>query len=276
MSEPFGLRRPSRIFEWIIGFLHSKNTTFLQRILAPVARKIIINFSDLPIDVKAGNFNLRCQFTDNYSEKKYVFTPWRYDCGERLELRNALPEDGVFIDIGANVGLYTLVAAEVLGDNGRILAFEPSSFTLQRLNVNLGAAKPKDSGWPDIQVLNIGVADVNGERVLQIDEKNLGASSIAKPEQSGAEEKIQCRLLLDVLQEQDITRIDALKIDIEGAEDIALVPFIKQAEDALLPKLILIENSEDKWSQDLFGLLTEKGYRRVLKTRLNSVLKRDI
>ena len=71
------------------------------------------------MDVKAGNFNLRCQFTDNYSEKKYVFTPWRYDCGEREALVNALPRDGVSIDIGANVGLYTLTAALALGDNGR-------------------------------------------------------------------------------------------------------------------------------------------------------------
>lgn len=242
--------------------------------LAPVARKIIINFCDLPIDIKAGNFNLRCQFTDNYSEKKYVFTPWRYDRGELLALTNALPEDGVFIDIGANVGLYTLTAAGALGDNGRILAFEPNPRTLHRLNINL-AANHRDSSWPHIQVLNVGVADENGERVLQVDEDNLGASSIANSGRSAVEEKIQCRLLLEVLQEQKISRIDALKIDIEGAEDIALVPFIKQADDALLPELILIENSQDKWSEDLFGLLADKGYERIIKTRLNSVLKRN-
>lgn len=275
-EQPFGLRRPPRLFEWIISFLHAENTTFLQRMLAPVARKIIINFCDLPIDVKAGNFNLRCQFTDNYSEKKYVFTPWRYDCAEREALVNALPHDGVFIDIGANVGLYTLTAAGALGDNGRILAFEPNPPTLQRLNVNLEAANRTGKEWPEINVLNVGIADENSERLLQIDEDNLGACSIAKSGQSGAEEKIQCRLLLEVLQEHKIAGIDALKIDIEGAEDIALVPFIKQADDSLLPKLILIENSQDKWSEDLFGLLSEKGYERIIKTRLNSVLKRNL
>lgn len=272
-EQPFGLRRPPGLIEWIISFLHAENTTFLQRMLAPVARKIIINFCDLPIDVKAGDFNLRCQFTDNYSEKKYVFTPWRYDRGERRALVEALPRDGVFVDIGANVGLYTLTATEALGDNGKILAFEPNPRTLQRLNTNL-AASHKSSNWPDIQVLDVGVADAEGERVLQVDEDNLGASSIAKSGQAVVEERIHCRLLLDVLREHNIAGIDALKIDIEGAEDIALVPFIKQAPDDLLPKLILIENSEDKWSQDLFGLLFEKGYERIIKTRLNSVLKR--
>ena len=274
MPESFGVRRPSSIVQWIISFLHAENTTFLQRMLAPIARKIIINFCDLPIDVKAGNFNLRCQFTDNYSEKKYVFTPWRYDCGERRELMNALVEDGVFIDIGANVGLYTLTAAQVLGDNGRILAFEPNPLTLQRLNTNLDAANQVGSGWPDIRVLSVGIADGNSERLLQIDENNLGACSIAESGQTGAKESIQCRLLLEVLEEQGISRIDALKIDIEGAEDIALMPFITQADESLLPGLILIENSQDKWSQDLFGKLAEKGYKRILKTRLNSVLKR--
>ncbi len=66
-----------------------------------------------------------------------------------------------------------------------------------------------------------------------------------------------------------------LKIDIEGAEDVALVPFIEKAGESLLPGLMIIENSEHVWSRDLFGLLAENGYRRILKTRLNSVLKKD-
>ncbi|NNE62523.1 MAG: FkbM family methyltransferase [Gammaproteobacteria bacterium] len=274
LSEPFGSSRPSKVYQWMISYLHNEKNSVLQRMLAPIARKLVVKFSDLPVDIVAGGLSLRCQFTDNYSEKKYVFTPWRYDRGELQALKNALPEDGVFIDIGANVGLYTLTAAGVLGGKGRILAFEPNPPTLQRLNINL-AANRKGSSWPDIQVLNIGVADENGERVLQVDEDNLGASSIAKTGQSAVEEKIQCRILLEVLQEQKISRIDALKIDIEGAEDIALVPFIKQADDTLLPKLILIENSQDKWSEDLFGLLADKGYERIIKTRLNSVLERN-
>lgn len=271
--EPFGSRRPALMVAWMIGFLHSSSLGLLQRLFAPIVRKIVINFSDLPIDIQAGKLKLRCQFSDNYSEKKYVFTPWRYDVQELQALKDALPDDGVFLDIGANVGLYTLTAAQVMGRRGRILAFEPNVNTLQRLNYNLQANHRADGG-PSIEVLNIGIADENAERLLQIDNKNLGACSIADTDKAGEKTTIRCKLLLDVLREQKVPKIDVLKIDIEGAEDIALTPFIESADEALFPRLIIIENSDDRWSVDLFGMLAEKGYRRILKTRLNTVLKK--
>lgn len=270
---PFGERRPPRLVEWVIRFLHRENPTVLQRSLAPIARKIISNFCDLPIDISTGHLKLRCKITDNYSEKKFVFTPWRYDRIELAALVDALPEDGVFVDIGANVGLYTLIAARAMKEQGKILALEPGSFTRRRLETNLEANR-QTTGWPTISVLNVGIADQNGERVLQINDQNLGASSIASVDETAQEETIQCRLLTTVLFEEGITHIDVLKIDIEGAEDIALVPFLEQAEDSLLPKLVIIENSEHRWSQDLFGLFFEKGYNRIARTRLNSVLRK--
>lgn len=276
LSEPFGSRRPPQLFASMIRYLHRKNHSLLPRILAPIVRKLVINYSALPIDVDAGDFSLRCQFTDNYSEKKYVFTPWRYDFQERLELTKALPKDGVFIDIGANIGLYTLTAARALSTKGTILSFEPNPLALERLSINLAANQDKFATWPNVKLLNVGISDENAERMLQIDDHNLGACSIVKTSQSQIEQSVQCRLLIDVLNEYDITRIDVLKIDIEGYEDVALVPFLNSADDSLLPGLIIIEDfNEDQWKQDLFSLLSDKGYRKILKTRLNSVLKRD-
>ena len=103
------------------------------------------------------------QKLDTLSSNQYVH--W-VEHEKALELINALPKDGVFIDIGANIGLYTLVAAEVMGDNGRILAFEPGSLTLQSLSINL-EANHKDNGRPNIQVLNVGVADENGDSKMK-------------------------------------------------------------------------------------------------------------
>lgn len=274
-SDIFGSRRPLAVFERVISFLHNKKKSFIHPLVASICRKIMIRDSHLPVDVVAGDLRLRCQFNDNYSEKKYVFTPWRYDRKELSELTKALPEDGVFVDIGANVGLYTLFAAKKLTENGTILAFEPNPSTLERLKINLQANRYSYQSWPKLHVLNIGVSNKNGEEILQIDENNLGACSIAKSGQSDHVEKIHCRLLVDVLKEYDISKIDVLKIDIEGAEDVALAPFIGSADDSLLPGLIIIENSDHLWSVDLFGMLLEKGYRRIVKTRLNSVLKRE-
>ena len=82
---------------------------------------------------------------------------------------------------------------------------------------------------------------------------------------------IECRPLLVTLTALEISRIDALKIDIEGAEDLALCPFLADADATLLPRRIVLENSDTLWKRDLRGALAARGYTLLLRTRLNSV-----
>ncbi|MEX0740251.1 MAG: FkbM family methyltransferase [Pseudohongiella sp.] len=232
----------------------------------------------LPIDICVGGLNLRCQLTDNYSEKKFVFTPWRYDSDERRLLREHLPANGVFLDIGANIGLYTLTAMQVVGAGGRILAFEPNPATRQRLLFNIDANK-SDTTEAALSVMDIGIADIDSQFVLQLDSSNLGASSISDSNRSRLAQAdprrtdvvIQCRPLLGVLQDNQISRIDVLKIDIEGAEDKAMAPYLRGAPEDLLAKLVIIENSPHLWQEDVFALLNQRGYQRILHNRMNSV-----
>ncbi|MDA7854954.1 FkbM family methyltransferase, partial [Cyclobacteriaceae bacterium] len=80
---------------------------------------------------------------------------------------------------------------------------------------------------------------------------------------------VKCRPLLDVLKENEITKIDLLKIDIEEAEPLALNPFFQNAPRALFPKIIFIE-SED--NIDLIKL----GYKFIKRTRAqNSIYVLD-
>jgi len=76
-----------------------------------------------------------------------------------------------------------------------------------------------------------------------------------------------------LLGELGIERIDALKIDIEGAEDEALCPFLAGAPTSLLPWRVVVENSDGLWTRDLRGTLTGRGYRELFRTRLNTVLE---
>lgn len=232
----------------------------------------------MPVDLRLRSFNLRCYFTDNYSEKKFVFTPWRYDFREREILTGRLGQGGVFIDIGANVGLYTLTAARALaGQPGRIVAFEPNPPTLERLKTNIAANPELFEGALRLDLLPIGVADRELTLKLQVDRDNLGASSIARNSCSSVSlerescVEIQCRPLLDVLAELEVESVDVLKIDIEGAEDLALGPYLEQAPEALLARTLFIENSQHLWAVDLFTQLENRGYRRAYVSRMNSV-----
>jgi FkbM family methyltransferase len=264
--------------EKLIRTCHKASAPIFSRILAPLVRRLVArNTMALPIDVNVGGMNLRCQFTDNYSEKKFVFTPWRYDAKEREMLKECLSGGGTFIDIGANVGLYTLTAAKAMaGQQGNIIAFEPNPLTMARLETNVSA----NSSWTDgkVLLLNHGVADQETSFTLNIDSNNLGASSISADKGQGNSDEavtieIPCRPLLTTLSELEITTITALKIDIEGAEDIALMPFLADAPGSLLPRLLIIENSEDRWASDVHSALKDRGYTESYRGKMNSVYR---
>lgn len=271
----YGSRRPNVFLRALVTGAQRAPRNAIGRHLAHALRSIVIACASPPLDVEVGALRMRCRFRDNHSEKKFVFTPWRFDVKERDFLARALPPDGTFVDIGANVGIYTLTAAMHLGGAGRIIALEPNPVMFRRLEFNVGATCGKDGRWPAIDLLPVGISDVAGPIELHLDEANLGGSSIVDQGQGGHSIRIECRTLATVLQDRGIERIDVLKIDIEGAEDRALLPYLEHAPPSALPRHIIIERSEHRWERDLTGAMTARGYRCMLRTRLNSILSRE-
>jgi FkbM family methyltransferase len=249
--------------------------------LARTARALYLWRAPAPADVTVGELKLRCWLKDNTCERKFVFTPWRFDVRELAAIVEVLPADGVFVDIGANVGIYSLHAATRLGPRGRIVAFEPLPAAYQRLVFNIEATRSQRAAWPRIDVLPEAVSEREGICELAIDAGNLGGNSIAGGARSSRTGSVQSldipsRPLLAALHALGVGRIDALKIDIEGAEDRALVPFLNSAGADLLPRRLVLENSDSLWRLDLRGALAARGYAELFRTRLNTAYERRI
>lgn len=283
-DSDFGRYAPSTFLRSLISFAQNCPHNWLGQQLAQVVRKLVLSAGTLPIDVTVGPIRMRCYLRDNNSEKKFVFMPWRFDQRERQLLLETLPANGVFVDIGANVGIYTLVVATHLSSQGRILALEPNPPAFERLCFNLRATRSGRSEWPAIDALQVAVADDTRELCLHLDRGNLGGSSLAAhgaavaSRDSTAEAevvRVSCRPLLALLEERSIPRVDAMKIDIEGAEDLALVPYLREATDDKLPKTMVVENSEHLWKLDLVGALADRGYAIQMRSRMNTVYRRD-
>lgn len=278
-DAPFGTFTPAAAFARLIHFAQRAPHNVLGKQLARAARALYLWRAPAPVDVRVGDVRLRCWLDDNTCERKFVFTPWRFDPRELNALAEVLPRDGVFVDIGANVGLYTLLMATRLRAAGRIVAFEPFPPTFERLRFNIEATRAANPQWPDVHALPIGVAGAEGTRELRLDAGNLGGGSMASGgarfSTAGSKDHaiIECRPLLAVLAALGIERIDALKIDIEGAEDEALCPFLADAPASLLPWRVVVENSDGLWRADLRGALAARGYRELFRTRLNTVLE---
>ena len=126
-----------------------------------------------------------------------------------------------------------------------------------------------------VKAVACAVADKAGELTLFIDPRNRGESSLKiVGTNEGARIRVPAVTLLDLVRGEGIERIDAIKLDVEGAEDLILEPFLREAPASLLPALLVIENGTDQWQVDLPHLLENHGYREIARTRLNLVFER--
>ena len=269
------LPQPSRLTT-LIARAQSAPHNWFGRKLAKFCRSRVLSGLDQPLDVEVEGIRMRVLLKDNNSERRYVFMPWLFDAEERELIAERLPPEGVFVDIGANVGIYSLWAARHLGAAGTLVAFEPNPPAYKRLSFNLRANQELAAGdWPTVHCLQKGVSEREGEFSLYLDPTNLGGSSLVMQADKGTQTKVLCVPLKEELERLSINTVHALKIDIEGAEDIALIPFFETAPDHLFPKLIVMERTHQDTQSDLDECLKSKGYKILNLTRMNAVYSLD-
>lgn len=273
---PYGSHRPDPFTRMVLAITRRLPPDWLGlRLSMPLRRLAINSLRGRPVDTAVFNARMRLYPSRNSCEKNALFTPQMFDVAELGALANAIDkritagETFTFIDIGANVGLYSLFVASRGGARTRILAVEPQPGIVERLRFNVEA-----NAGMNIAVLPVAVADRDGEMELVIDERDSGGTRLAKGGTAGAAAtRVTCRTLAGILAQEGISAVDALKIDIEGAEDLALAPFLQTAPQALLPRLVLIEDRPQDWSVDLYALMRDRGYAIATRSRQNAIFR---
>lgn len=271
-SPEYGTFRLAPWQQYLLDLAQSRKRGWLGRRLALLARRLVLKGRARPVDASADGFRMRVHVVDNVSERKFLFMPQFCDVSERDHVRRHVTPDGTFLDIGANAGIYTLTAARAyadLGGQGRVLAVEANPTMQERLdyNVRLNALEHR------VILARVALSDRSGEVRFNISISNLGESSLAPT--AGKAITVPCQTLIGLLAEHAVTRVDGMKIDVEGMEDVILAPFFKEAPKSLYPGFIVIENSMGKWKIDLFKLLAEAGYRVHGQHKMNSILVLD-
>jgi len=143
-------------------------------------------------------------------------------------LRALLSEDGVLVDLGANVGLYTLEGAERVGPRGRVIAIEAAPMHAELLRANVAL-----SSFEQVSIVQVAVGDHEGTAHLSLPHAgNLGMYTIGDVEESDESMDVPLRRLDDVLNQLEVDRIDVVKCDIEGAELGALSSGARHIERA--------------------------------------------
>ncbi len=278
-AGPHGVLEPSRLDRCVIAATSRLPDNWLGLRLTILLRRLVtMRLAAGALDVVRWGMRLRLHPRDNGCEKNLLFTPQMFEpveceqLGREIDRARSQGRPFVFIDIGANVGLFSFFVAARAGAAARILAFEPEPGTFARLTFNLES----NPGLP-IRPLQMAIGDSDGEVAIELDGRDRGGTrtrALTGGERAADAVRVRCRPLATVLDEQGIVAIDALKIDIEGNEDAALVPFFRDAPESLWPGLILIEDARGAWSTDLFALLAAKGYGIETRTKLNVMLRR--
>lgn len=229
---------------------------------------ILSKGSDRPVDIDYHGIKLRLIPDRNVTDEKLLFRSGVRDAEDIGWLRNYAGGDSVFLDIGANIGYYSLSAAKM--GFGKLIAIEPNPELLGRLRFNIEANGLSGR----VTVVPVAVSDQPGEMLFD-STGDMGSGHVVKPgvDARGFPVRVEC--LADVLLRERIRRVTAFKIDVEGHEDKALLPYLKSLPDEDLPKLGIIEyiHSGD-WSEDLTAYMLVRGYRTVLRNRSNIILHR--
>ena len=224
-----------------------------------------------PLDVEALGAYMRLYPYNNVCEKRILFTPQYFDPAERELLRQRMTPEFIFLDIGANIGGYSLFVAACAGKRARILAIEPQPEIFERLVYNI-----KQNPFATIKAIDCAVADQDTEITLFVDPENRGETSmrIINSDVEGIKIRVPAKALASIVAEEGFERIDAMKLDVEGAEDLILEPYFREMPKMLWPELLLIEFVPQRWTIDLPALLAELGYRPILRSRHKAVFER--
>ncbi|HEY5609022.1 MAG TPA: FkbM family methyltransferase [Alphaproteobacteria bacterium] len=280
MIEPYGALAPGPFDAAVIAMTSRLPVNWLGLRLAIGLRRMVTMRlpADGGVDVERWGLRVRLHPRHNGCEKGLLFTPQFYEARERAELGARIARAKgtgrpfVFVDIGANVGLFSLFVASRAGADARILAVEPERENLRRLRFNIDA----NPGLP-IRVLPHALGEAEGPLALEIHCGDRGGTRTRPLQDSGvtaAGIQVQCKTLAQVLAQQNVQWIDALKIDVEGAEDSILVPFFKAVPESLWPRFLIVEDTHELWRVDLFSELRARRYKVSARTKLNVMMDR--
>ena len=179
----------------------------------------------------------RCHVRDSITERDIVFGG-RYDNAKELaHVEKHLRPGCVFVDVGANCGLFSLVAAERVGETGRVIAVEPNPLMIERLRFNISA-----NPFRNIDVAECAVSDLVGTAEFQVCAADMGRSGL-NTGLSGPRVTVAVRTLQDLLQGFGMAHVDVMKVDVEGSEDRVVMPLLRAAPKSLWPHAILIETT---------------------------------
>ena len=176
-----------------------------------------------------------------------LFTGYDDSIGKQINL-----SEGVFIDIGAHIGKYTIKVGRMLKNSGRVVSIElmPDNFEVLKRNIGL-------NHLINVTPINVGCFSRNEELPVSIVDLSSSTGTNSITNKVGSKSiNLPVKRLDDLIEEQKLERVDLIKIDVEGAEVEVLKGAMKTIKK-FHPKIIFEINNH---IQEIRSILFPLGY----------------
>ncbi len=173
-----------------------------------------------------------------------IFLQGVYEPSFLKVIKNNLKSGDTYVDIGANIGQHSLFASRVVGDNGKVIAFEPVSKIYRQFKESM-----EINNIQNIEVHNLACGEEEKEMFIYMTEANMGGSSLVFGSDTREKEKINLVTADSILGHE--SHIDFIKIDVEGYEYQALLG-LSETLKKHHPK-IMLEYSYDGYKEVNLG-----------------------
>ena len=170
-----------------------------------------------------------------------------YEAAKQRKIMAVARPGMVCWDVGAHVGFYTLLFAELIGRRGKVYAFEPASG-----NVELLRRHVEMNGYGNVSIFSVALGDRDGEAAFDPGPN----SSMGHLSEAGAV-RVQCRRADTLLGAGEVEAPDLIKLDVEDA--VAAV--LREAERVLKGRpLVFVATRGEKAHRECTELLAGFGY----------------
>jgi FkbM family methyltransferase len=199
---------------------------------------------------------VQCRLEDVVQKSIFHFGVWEPEITEIV--RERLRPGDTFIDLGANVGYYTLLGARLIGPRGRVVGIEPSPSLFELLQVNLARNDVRN-----VRLVQKAVAPEPGEIALFRGSKgNVGTTTTRPRVELELEARVAADTLMAILERRETQSARLAKIDVEGAE-IAILRDVLAHLEAFSPQfeiIVEIDPSNVGEANELFREFVERGF----------------
>lgn len=190
------------MFDWLINLIRPLQFKGKSRLLSPLVPRTG------KVNALVHGFKIKLDLSDHIQRMVYM------GCYERCEtdvFKRYLKPGMTVVDVGANIGYFTLLASRIVGRNGRVIAIEPSQYVAEQLEGTIF-----ENNIDNVVVVRSGLGRYSGIIHLPNPSPGNHTPSMLDLETSGS--IVTLRTMDEIFDTLHINKIDFIKIDVEGYE----------------------------------------------------------